>query len=77
MLTNPYILSTERSCLAIERALVDCDNTDMKLIELIYWKRDHTVAGAGEKVGLTRSPTFAWVNIILCRIALEMGLVNI
>lgn len=75
--TNPYILSTERSCRAIERALSHCDDVDMRLIDLIYWKQSYTVAGAGEKVGLTRSPTFARVNKILCRIALEMGLVNI
>ena len=77
MVTSPDILSTERSCIAMENALLHCDDVDMKLIDLIYWKQSYTVIGAGITIGLEKSSTYQCVNAILGRIAIEMGLVNI
>ena len=75
--TNPYILHMERSCKAIENALKHCDSVDMRLIDLIYWKRSHTVTGAGIEIGLTKTPAYYRVNKILCRIAKEMGFIGL
>jgi RinA family phage transcriptional activator len=74
--TNPYILSAERSIKAIEAVLERCDETDLKLIDLVYWRRTHTVVGAGMKVGLGRNGAYKRINKILSGIALEMGIIN-
>ena len=75
--TNPYILTTERSVNAIEKMLEYCDDTDKKLISLVYWKRSHTVEGAGMVVFLSRRQAYRRINKIQCILALELGLVNI
>ena len=75
--TDPYILTTERNINAITRVLEKCDDTDIKLIELYYWKQTHTLVGAAGKAGLTKSPAYERINRIICMTALEMGLVNI
>ena len=75
LMSSPYILSLERSIKAIDFVLENCDETDLKLIELIYWKRSHTVAGAAAKVNLSRTPVYYRINKILRAIAVEIGLV--
>ena len=75
--TNPYIAATERSVKAIEAVMRRCDSTDLKLVELIYWRQSHTVIGAGESVGLKQNGAYKRINRILCAVALEMGLVNL
>ncbi len=77
MASSPYILWTERNCTAIERVLGMLDDTDKRLIELVYWKKAYTIIGAGAKVGLKEHATYTRINNILGLIALEMGLVNI
>jgi hypothetical protein len=51
--TNPYILATERSIRAIDKVLGGCDETDIKLIELVYWRRTHTVVGASNRANIS------------------------
>lgn len=75
--TNPYIMQTERSCTAIERALSRCNETDAKLVDLVYWKQSYTVEGAGMKIGLSKSAAYQRINSILGSIALEIGYVNV
>ncbi len=77
MLTNPYILNTERSIKAIEAVLSRCDDADKKLIELVYWKKSHTVYGAVMRVNYSTKTGYRHLNDILCSIALELGLVNL
>lgn len=77
MLTNPYILNTERSIKAIEAVLERCDEADKKLIELVYWKKSHTVYGAVMRVNYSTKTGYRHLNDILCSIALELGLVNL
>jgi len=75
--TNVYVEQLERSCKAIERVLSHLCETDMKLIDLAYWKRSHTVEGAGMAIGLSRAGTYRHVNSILGLVAKEMGLISI
>ena len=75
--TNPYILSVERTIKAIESALDQCDQTDKKLVDLVYWRRSHTIIGAGEQVGLKQNGAYKRINKNLVKIALEMGLINL
>jgi len=75
--TSQYILHVEQCIKAVEKALEHCDDTDIKLIDLVYWKQTYTISGAAQKVSLTKSPAYTRINGILCFIALELGYVNI
>lgn len=75
--TNPYILSMERSIKAVEVALSRCDETDKQLIDLVYWRRIYTIEGASIKANVSRRTAYRKINNVLCRIALEMGLINL
>ena len=74
--TSPYILATEQTIRAVSAALEKCDDTDKKLIDLIYWRRAYTIEGAGMRIGLSRRAAYYRVNNIICIVALEMGLIN-
>ena len=76
IISAPYIRRLEITIDAIERAFRCFDDTDMKLIDLIYWRRGNTVEGAGMKVGLQKSATYQRVNKVLGMIALEMGYIQ-
>lgn len=75
--TSPYIMHTERCIRAVDRALESCDSTTLKLIDLVYWKRTHSVDGAAYVVNLTKTPAYKRINNILCIIGLEMGYFSI
>lgn len=75
--TNPYIITTERNIQAIEVVLRGLEKTDIDLIDLVYWRRSYNIIGAGQRVGLEKSAAYERINNIFCRIALEMGVVNI
>lgn len=77
MVTSQYLLIIEQTVSAIDRVLNCCDKTDIDLIDLVYWKRSHTVPGAGMIVSLSRSEAYYRINNILCLLALEMGYVNL
>lgn len=77
MATNPYILSLERSIRAIEYVLRHTDDINTKLIELVYWRRTHTVSGAAEIVCLSQRAAYKRISKVLHAIAAELGLINI
>ena len=77
IITNAYVLQTERSCRAIETVLERLDRTDSQLVDLVYWKQSYSAEGAGMKLNLSRTATYNHINNILCTIALEMGYVSI
>ena len=76
MMTAPYIRRLEIQVDAIERAFRYCDSIDMKLIDLIFWRKGNTAEGAGMKVGLQKSAVYQRLNKILGKIALEMGYIK-
>lgn len=76
-LTSAYILNTERCIKAVDRVLEYCDDTDKKMIELVYWSKTYTIEGAGRRANLSRSAAYYRINDILCAVALEMGLVSV
>ena len=75
--SSPYLRTMEWNIAAIDRALANLDGNDLKIIDMVYWKKSHTVEGAGMKVNLSRRAAYDHINNIRCRGALEMGLVNI
>jgi len=77
VINSPYIRRLEMTCDAIQRAIKNFDSTDMRLIELVYWKKEYTVEGAGMKIGLSRSSAYQRINKILGLIAYELGYVSL
>ncbi|SBV94258.1 hypothetical protein KL86CLO1_10489 [uncultured Eubacteriales bacterium] len=76
IVTNPYIITTERNVKAVDRALMACDDETKRIVDLVYWRRTHTVTGAGYKIGMSPATAYRKVNRVLCLLSLEMGLVN-
>ena len=74
---SPYIRRLELTCDAIQRALKNFDDVDQRLIDLVYWKREYTVEGAGMKIGLSKSAAYQRVNKILGVVAYELGYVSL
>lgn len=77
LMTSQYLITTERNIKAVERALKQCDETDARLIDLVYWQQRYNAVGAGEVVGLRQNGTYKRINKILVKVALEMGLIYI
>ena len=77
IVSNQYIRYTEWWCDGIAKALSHFDENDLRLVDLVYWKRTHAIEGAGLKVGMSRATAYDHVNSILCAIALEVGKVSI
>jgi RinA family phage transcriptional activator len=75
--TNPYIQSLERSIRAIDCVLRGADDTEKQLIDLVYWRKTHTVYGAAEKCHISKSSAYRRLNKIIYAIAAEIGLVNL
>ena len=76
IISSPYIRMLEITCKAIEEALSAEDDTTRKLVELIYWRREYTVEGAGAKLCMSKNSAYRRINNVLARIALEMGYVS-
>lgn len=77
VVSSPYLRRLEITCDAIQRALKNFDDVDKRLIELVYWRREYTVEGAGLKIGLSRSAAYQRINKILGVVAYELGYVSI
>ena len=76
ILMSQYIQTTERSIAAVERTLSACDECTLRLIDLVYWRRTHTVVGAAIKCHIGKTAAYDRINGALCLLALEMGLVS-
>ena len=77
IISSHYVRRLEITCDAINRALKVFDDIDIRLIELVYWKREYTVEGAGMKIGLSKSAAYQRINKILGVIAHELGYVSV
>lgn len=77
IVTSPYIITTERNVKAVDRALMACDDETKRIIDLVYWRRTHTVTGAANCINLGKTAAYDRINSAICHIALEMGLVSL
>lgn len=77
MATSPYLINLERSVAAVTRVYNDIDPYEAKLIEMVYFKKTHTVIGAGMVIGWEKDAAYNHINRILKWVAREMGLINI
>ena len=74
--SSAYIRQLEQTVKAIQYVIDRLDDTDLRLIELVYFKGTHTVGGASMIVNLSQSAAYNHINKILVAVALELGLVN-
>lgn len=77
LVTNAYLINLERTINAIDRVLQTSEKIDIDLITLVYWKRSHTVQGAGLALGLSKSAAYNHIDALLYRVALELGIVAV
>lgn len=77
MTTDLYIIETTRCVEAIDRVINRLDAVDYKLIDLVFWKNQCTVEGAGLTVGYSPRTSYRHVNAILTAIAKELGYLQI
>ena len=77
LLSSPYLHRLELSCKAIERAMERFDAMDKKLIELIYWRKEFTVEGAGLRLHISKTAAYQRINKILGTVAYELGYVSV
>ena len=71
--SDPYIRRMEIGINAVERALDQADQTDLRLISLVYWAKTNNVEGASIKCNLSKSAAYQRLNVILGYIACGMG----
>lgn len=76
MATSPYIRNLEQTAEALGRVIGKLDDTDLKLVDLVYWKGSYTVEGAAMIAGIGKSAAYSRINDILGRAAIELGCVN-
>ena len=74
--SSAYVRNLEQTVKAIQYVIDRLDDTDLRLIELVYFKGTHTVGGASMIVNLSQSAAYNHINKILVAVALELGLVN-
>lgn len=74
--TDEYINEQLRILAAIEKILASLSKEDKRMIDLIYWRRSHTVTGAAMVLHMSNVTAYRHVNAILRAIAAELGFVN-
>lgn len=76
IISSPYIYRLEHTVEAIERAMEYFDRDEMRLIELIYWRKEYTPEGAGAVIEMSRATVYRRLNKILCIVAFELGYIK-
>ena len=75
--SSAYVRNLEQTVKAIQYVIDRLDDTDLRLIELVYFKGTHTVDGAAMIVNLSSRTAYRHINNVLTAVALELGLINV
>ena len=75
--SSAYIRQLEQTVKAIQYVIDRLDDTDLRLIELVYFRGSHTVDGAAMIVNLSSRTAYRHINNVLTAVALELGLINV
>ena len=75
--SSAYIRNLEQTVKAIDHVIGRLDATDLRLIELVYFKGTHTVDGAAMIVNLSSRTAYRHINNVLTAVAMELGLINV
>ena len=75
--SSAYVRNLEQTVKAIQYVIDRLDDTDLRLIELVYFRGSHTVDGAAMIVNLSSRTAYRHINNVLTAVALELGLINV
>lgn len=73
---DPYVRQMEDSIAAVERLLKRMTADEKKFTEMVFFKKSHTIIGAGEVIGYSSHPAYAMANRIIGKMAEEKGLIR-
>lgn len=73
-LTERYALEQERSVRAVGEVWRRLSREDRELVELVCWRKSHSVEGAAERLHLSRSTAYRRLDRVLEEIGGELGL---
>lgn len=62
---------------AVRRAIETTEPHQLKLIDLLYWKRSHTIMGAAERLKIGERTAQRWHAEFIRRVALIYGLMDL
>ena len=71
--SSPWLIQTERTTRAIEKALSTVEESHRTAIKLMFWDKTHTACGAGMVVGASERTVYRWVKCIVLAIAKDLG----
>lgn len=77
IISSPYVAQTERSVKAIDKVLSAANETDKRLVRLVYWQQAYTVEGAANALHMNRATAYRHLNDVLQKIALELGYISL
>lgn len=75
--TDPYLREAEKTVRVFHNVLDNLNETDLKLIDLVYWKKTHNKEGAALACNMSKTAAYNKINNILFKLALDMGYVNL
>lgn len=75
--SSAYVRQLEQTVAAIQYVIDRLDETDLRLIELVFFKGTHTVDGAAMIVNLSSRTAYRHINNVLTAVAMELGLINV
>lgn len=75
VIAERYALELERSVQAVGYVLERLGREDRELVELVCWRKSHSVEGAAEKLHLSRSAAYRRLDRVLGEIGAELGIV--
>lgn len=76
IVNDAYLCNADLTSWAIKSVLDALDPIDQRLIDLLYFKRSHTVTGAGLEVGLSKTQAYQHRNAIITQIARKLGYIE-
>lgn len=76
IVSDQYIRRMEIGVNAVEMALKGADQTDIRLVTLVYWSRSHSVVGAAMECHISKAAAYQRLNKILGLVAFGMGFIN-
>lgn len=76
IVSSNYVYRLEHTVDAIERALSILDKNEIRLIEMIYWRKEYTPEGAGAIIGMSRATVYRRLNKIFCVVAFQLGYIK-
>lgn len=76
LMSSAYILKTEQMINVIESVINSLDKNRYKAIELLYFKKTHTVTGVSLEVYVHTATVYRWIDDVVYLIAKELGYVK-